>query len=117
MSVSEYKKILDSIEATFKEYGVNSDWYPRNAEEVKEMVEEAEKHDIELIVRRAQHIGTDRLRQVIEKFQDYLLEQNVSLLDNTRIEDILVRDGKCVGVVDKDGDELHCDKVLLAPGG
>jgi uncharacterized FAD-dependent dehydrogenase len=116
ISVSEYKKILDSIEATFKEYGVNSDWYPRNAEEVKEMVEEAEKHDIELIVRRAQHIGTDRLRQVIEKFQDYLLDQNVDLLDNTQIKDILLRDGKCVGVVDKEGSEYLSEKVLLAPG-
>jgi uncharacterized FAD-dependent dehydrogenase len=116
ISETEYMKILDSIEDTFKTYGVNSDWYPRNAEEVKEMVEEAEKHDIELIVRRAQHIGTDRLRQVIKKFQDHLLDQNIDLLDNTRIEDILVRDGMCVGVVDQEGREFLSDKVLLAPG-
>jgi uncharacterized FAD-dependent dehydrogenase len=116
ISETEYRKILDLIEAIFKQYGVDSDWYPRNAEEVKEMVEEAEKHDIELIVRRAQHIGTDRLRQVIEKFQDYLLGMKVDLLDNTRIDDILVSDGLCVGVVDKDGNEFFGKKVLLAPG-
>ena len=80
------------------------------------MVEEAQKHDIELIVRRAQHIGTDRLRKVIQKFQDYLLEMKVDLLDNTRIEDILVNADKCEGVVDSKGNECLADKVLLAPG-
>ena len=64
----EYVDILHSIEARFKKYGVDSDYYPRNAEEVEEMVEEAEKHDIELIVRRAQHVGTDLLRVVIKRF-------------------------------------------------
>ncbi|MCK5647183.1 MAG: FAD-binding protein [Anaerolineales bacterium] len=116
ISENEYRKILDSIEALFKQYGVDSDWYPRNPDEVIEMVEEAQKHDIELIVRRAQHIGTDRLRKVIQKFQDYLLEMKVDLLDNTRIEDILVSADKCEGVVDSKGNEYLADKVLLAPG-
>lgn len=116
ISENGYRKILDSIEAIFKQYGVDSDWYPRNPDEVKEMVEEAQKHDIELIVRRAQHIGTDRLRKVIQKFQDYLLEIKVDLLDNTRIEDILVSQDKCEGVVDSKGNEYLADKVLLAPG-
>lgn len=115
-SVNEYRKILDSIEAIFKQYGVDSDWYPRNAEEVKKMVEEAEKHDIELIVRRAQHVGTDRLRKVIKKFQDYLLEMNIDLFDKTRIEDVLVSNNKCVGVIDSEGTKFYGNKVLLAPG-
>jgi len=116
ISENGYRKILDSIEATFKQYGVESDWYPRNPDEVIEMVEEAQKHDIELIVRRAQHIGTDRLRGVIQKFQDYLLEMKVDLLDNTRIVDVLVRNNECEGVVDAEGNEYLADKVLLAPG-
>ena len=91
----DYREILNSIESRFREYGVDSDYYPRNADEVKEMVEEAEKHDIELIVRRAQHIGTDSLRIVIRKFQDYFLEHDVDLLDCTKIEDVLVKEGKC----------------------
>jgi uncharacterized FAD-dependent dehydrogenase len=116
VSERAYVDILNTIEARFKEYGVNSDYYPKNAEEVKEMVEEAEKHDIELIVRRAQHVGTDSLRIVIKKFQDYFLGSGIDLLDGTRIEDILVREGKCVGVVDVKGNAYMAKKVLLAPG-
>ena len=116
VSEREYVEILNSIEARFKKYGVDSDYYPRNAEEVKEMVEEAEKHDIELIVRRAQHVGTDSLRKVIKKFQDYFLENGVDLLDGTKIEDILIEEGQCVGVIDVKGDTYRANEVLLAPG-
>ncbi len=41
VSEEQYVDILDTIEARFKEFGVDSDYYPKNAEEVKEMVEEA----------------------------------------------------------------------------
>jgi uncharacterized FAD-dependent dehydrogenase len=111
-----YVDILNSIEARFKEYGVDSEYYPRNAEEVKDMVEEAEKHDIELIVRRAQHVGTDSLRIVIKKFQDHFLEKGIDLIDRTQVEDVLVQDGECVGVVDVDGNSYMAKNVLLAPG-
>lgn len=116
ISESEYVKILDSIEATFKLFGVDSDWYPRNKDEVKEMVEEAEQHDIELIVRRAQHIGTDKLRKVIKKFENQLLERNVNLIDNTRIEDVLIEGENCIGVIDSNGNKYFAKRVLLAPG-
>jgi uncharacterized FAD-dependent dehydrogenase len=111
-----YVDILNSIEARFASYGVDSDYYPKNAEEVKEMVEEAEKHDIELIVRRAQHVGTDLLRVVIKRFQDDFIENGIDLLDGTKIEDILVQGGQCVGVVDDQGNTYRAKKVLLAPG-
>jgi uncharacterized FAD-dependent dehydrogenase len=112
----EYVDILHSIEARFKKYGVDSDYYPKNAEEVEEMVEEAEKHDIELIVRRAQHVGTDLLRVVIRRFQDYFIESGLDLLDGIRVEDVLVREDQCVGVVDVKGRTYEAKKVLLAPG-
>ena len=112
----EYVDILDAIEARFKDFGVDSDYYPKNDEEVKEMVEEAEKHDIELIVRRAQHVGTDLLRKVIKKFQDHFIASGVELLDSTRIEDIQLERGQCVGVVDAAGNTYLAEKVLLAPG-
>ena len=112
---NEYVDILNSIDARFVEYGVDSDYYPKNAEEVKEMVEEAEKHDVELIVRRAQHVGTDSLRIVIQKFQEYFLEKGVDLLDATKIEDILIKEGECIGVIDTEGTTYLAKKVLLAP--
>jgi uncharacterized FAD-dependent dehydrogenase len=113
---AKYQKILDKVESVFKEYGVNSEFYPRNKSEVKKFVTEAEKHNIELIVRRAQHVGTDKLRGVIKKFQEFLLKKSVKFIGKTRIEDIIIKNCKCVGVIDRRGNKYLSKKILLAPG-
>jgi uncharacterized FAD-dependent dehydrogenase len=111
-----YTEILSVVEDRFLASGVDAEYFPRNPEEVQAMVEEAERHDIELIVRRAQHVGTDKLREVIALFQEELLSKGVSLLDNTKIDDILVTDRTVEGVVDATGERFYASKVLLAPG-
>jgi uncharacterized FAD-dependent dehydrogenase len=116
ISEGGYIQILSSIDDRFREYGVEARYYPRNPDQVQVMVEEAERCDIELIVRRAQHVGTDKLREVLQRFQHDLLQRGVDLLDRTKIEDILVRDGVCAGAVDAAGKHFYGKKVLLAPG-
>lgn len=116
ISEKRYVRILTQIENTFKEFGVDSDYYPKNKEKVEEMVEEAEKHNIELIVRRTQHVGTDKLRRVIKKFQEFLLKNKVDLIDETKIEDVLLKNGRCIGVIDFKGKKYLAKKTLLAPG-
>ena len=69
----DYQKILDEVEKIFADFGVDSEYFPKNAEEVEEMVAEAERNDVELVVRKAQHVGTDKLKEVVAKFQKYLL--------------------------------------------
>jgi uncharacterized FAD-dependent dehydrogenase len=116
ISEEGYIELLNSIEERFSNFGVDAENYPRNAEEVQLMVEEAERCDIELIVRRAQHVGTDRLRQVLQRFEDDLLERGVGLFDNKKIDDILLANRNCIGVIDVEGKTHYGRKTLLAPG-
>lgn len=116
ISESNYQKILDQIDKTFTDFGVNADYYPKNEKEVEEMVDEAERHNIELVVRRAQHVGTDKLREVIKKFQEFILDKEINFLDGTRVDDILVKNGKCIGVIDNKGRKYYGKKILLSPG-
>ena len=116
ISESNYQKILDQIEASFVGFGVKADFYPKNKAEVGTMTEEAEKHNIELIVRRAQHVGTDKLRNVIGKIEEHLISKGINLLDNVKIKDIIVKNNKCVGVIDEKGNKYMAKKILLAPG-
>lgn len=112
----DYQKILDEVEKIFADFGVDSEYYPKNAEEVEEMVAEAERNDVELVVRRAQHVGTDKLKEVVAKFQKYLLDRGVSLFDKTEIVDLIIKKGEAKGVVDKKGNKYLGEKVLLVPG-
>jgi uncharacterized FAD-dependent dehydrogenase len=114
--VDEYQKILDSIDQTFSDFGVKGEEYPKNKKEVQEMVEEAERKGLELIVRRTKHVGTNKLREVILKIQKYLENHKVTILMKTKVADILEEHGKGVGVVDDKGNKYLAPKILMSVG-
>ena len=116
ITADEYQKILDYIDGIFTDFGVGGEEYPKNTDEVQVMVEEAERKGMELVVRRAKHVGTNNLRKVISKIQKKLEEKKVVLLTETKIVDILEKDGKAVGVRDDKGNRLLAPKILMSPG-
>ena len=58
----DYQVILNEVDETFMSFGVDSEEYPKNRYDVEMMIDEAQKHDIELIVRRMKHVGSDKLK-------------------------------------------------------
>lgn len=116
ISQPEYQKILDYVDEIFTDFGVDAEYYPKENKEYDKLIEEATKNDVELIVRKARHVGTDKLTMVIAKMEKYLLKKRVEILDNTEVTDILLKDKKINGVVIKDGKEIKSSIVLLAPG-
>lgn len=111
----DYEKILLQIDKIFMDFGVDAEEYPKNKEEVNRLVEEAQIHDIELIVRRAKHVGTDKLKQVIYKFQNFLEKNGIVFLDLTEVTDLIIENNLLVGVKTNRSD-YFAKKVLLAPG-
>lgn len=112
---ADYQTILTEIEKTFKGYGVDSKIYP-SSKEVFDLIEETEKKDVELVVRRSQHVGTDKLKQVVKKMQKAIETGGISLITDTRIEKLLIHNGICVGVESDNGIKYFGDKILLSPG-
>jgi len=112
----EYQKILDYVDSIFNDFGVDSEYYPKETEEFTKLIEEAQLHDIELVTRKARHVGTDKLKTFIQKVQDNLLANGVEILEETKIEDILVKGSKVEGVICSDGKKIFGKQVLLAPG-
>lgn len=116
ISKFEYQEILDYIDNTFNEFGIDSEYFPKETEEFKKLVEEAHINDIDLVTRKARHVGTDKLKAFVERFEEYLLEKGVEILDKTKVTDILVKDGRVIGVICSDDTKIKGKKVLLAPG-
>jgi len=116
ITAKKYQKTLDEIEKIFADYGVDSEFYPKNGKITQELKEEAEREDIELVVRRSQHVGSDKLKKIMVKFQKYLLKKGITFKDKTKIKDLLMEDGRCMGVIDKNGNKYFGKKILLAPG-
>ena len=116
ISKSKYQKILDYVDETFTNFGVTSPYYPKQTKELDELIKEATINDVELVVRKARHVGTDGLKEVILKMEKYLLEKGIEILEKTEVTDIVVKNGKVTGVKTKKGEIYHSDIVLLAPG-
>ena len=112
---NKYQKILDYVDEILTEFGVDSEYYPKETEELKELVLESKRNDVELVLRKARHVGTDKLRDVMQKLQDFLLENKVEILDCTKVTDLIVQKDIIKGVKTDKGD-IFAKKVLLAPG-
>ncbi|MBS3817718.1 MAG: NAD(P)/FAD-dependent oxidoreductase [Candidatus Thermoplasmatota archaeon] len=62
------------------------------------------------------HIGSDKAPAVIKSFKKELEERGVEFKVETEVEDLLIEDGKCVGVVTSEGEKIEAEKTVLAPG-
>ncbi len=61
------------------------------------------------------HIGSDNLRSVIQKMRTYVLENGGEVRFSSRLDDVVLRDGKLVGV-GVNGDREDADALVLAIG-
>ena len=62
------------------------------------------------------HIGTDRLRNVVNSIRRCLIEQGFSIRFGCRMSDMIIRDGKIISLIVNDSEELPCDHLVLASG-
>ncbi|WP_300383326.1 NAD(P)/FAD-dependent oxidoreductase [Clostridium sp.] len=60
---------------------------------------------------------SDRAEEVIEVLKRDLLKNEVRTFYNTKIEDLIVEDGKINGVITDKGEKILGDKVIIATGG
>ena len=115
-TIQEYQEYLDYIEKLFIDFGVPQEYYPKDIEKTKEIVDLAQKNNIKLFIRKTIHVGTDKLPAVIQKIENHLKENNIELLPNTEVVDLLVKDNVIYGVKLIDGTELNAKYVVCAPG-
>lgn len=62
------------------------------------------------------HVGSDRIRRVIPKLRQYLLENHCEIHFNTKIEKILTESNQVIGVETEQGQRFDGNHVILATG-
>lgn len=62
------------------------------------------------------HVGSDKIRRVIPKVREFLLENGCEIHFDTKMEKLLVENNKVKGIETKDGRKFHSDHVILATG-
>lgn len=116
IDIKDYQVILDYVDEILTDLGVDSEYFPKDTVEVRKLIEEAQKNDIDLVPRRIRHVGTDKLKEVMHRFELQLEKEGVEILPNTEISDLIIENDKCIGVKTIDDKEIFSSKILLAPG-
>ncbi len=62
------------------------------------------------------HLGSNKIRQLIGKITGYLSEKGHTFHYNSRVEKILVKEGKAIGVELSTGEQFFSDHIILAAG-
>jgi len=119
MNEEEAYAIIDDTERIFNKFGMDSEVYPSNMDEAKEIRKKVALTGARLMLIKQKHLGSDKLPMYIETFTEFLKEQGVEVLENAEVIDIISNK--------KDNHEIkynllgkpknvNSKKVIVAPG-
>ncbi len=109
----ELVKYVDDI---FLHYGAPQDVSNPKNSDVEELKRRAASVGARFLDIKQRHIGSDNAPTVIGNFKNDLEARDIKFLLNTRVDDLVVTDGVCQGVVLSDGRSIMSKHTILAPG-
>lgn len=62
------------------------------------------------------HLGSNKIRGIINKLTDYLREKGTEVRYNTRANKLLIENKKIIGVELENGEKIFSDNIILATG-
>ncbi len=113
-----YKSLMDMIEAVdqkFVHFGADPHCYEASSDIARETIRIAAQAGIRVLPARIRHIGTDASREVLNNMYEDL-KPRCDIRMNAEVEDLLVENGRAVGVKFADGSEARAHNVLVVPG-
>ena len=119
MSQSEAYKLIDDTEEIFTKFKMDSEVYPSNMDEAKEIQKEVAKTGARLLIIKQKHLGSDKLPTYIKEFTDYLENKGIEIYENTDVIDIVSKNEHDHEVIAKNKKEeltFNTKNVVVAPG-
>ncbi len=109
-------ELVEYVDRIFIRHGAPEDISISECSEVEELKRRAASVGARFIEIKQRHIGSDNAPAVIDNFKHELDEKGIEFLLNTEVEDLLVENDVCLGVVLSDGKHIRSHYTILAPG-
>lgn len=109
----ELVKYVDDI---FLHYGAPQEASDPKSSDVEELKRRAASVGARFLDIKQRHIGSDNAPTVIGNFKHDLETRGIKFLLNTKVDDLVIKDGVCQGVVLSDGHIIRSKHTILAPG-
>ena len=119
MDLEVANQLIDDTEAIFNEFGMDSKVYPTNMDEALKIQKKVALTGAKLMLIKQKHLGSDKLPMYIQNMTDYLVDNGVTVLENTHVIDIKSTSQNEHTLLCKNNTgeiELTTKKVIVAPG-
>ena len=85
---------------------------------VRLVLEELANHGApdNILVKGKPHIGTDKLIKVLRSIRNEIINLGGTIKFQTRVDDIIQKSGKIIGIITSEGKEIISDNIILAVG-
>ncbi len=111
------RSLIGESDHIYLKFGADTSVYGVDKQEaIREIRKKAINANLKLVECPIRHLGTEEGYKIYEKLQRHLEQQGVDLLFNTMVEDILVEDGRAVGIRTDKGDCFRADEIVSAVG-
>lgn len=112
------EKLLDLIRYVDQinlDHGANVEITDPYTEEVRNIEKRAIAVGLKLLRGKVRHLGTEENLQILKNIYERM-KGKINYLFATRVEEIIVEDNKCKGIILADGRKLEADNVVLGVG-
>lgn len=107
--------LIEYVDQVYRDFGAPDKVYGVADDVLARLKRQAVVADLELIPTRVRHLGTENCKKVLKKIRDYF-ESRLDTEAETTVEEIMVEDGRAVGVKTQAGEVLRASYVIVAPG-
>lgn len=111
---NEVINLIRYIDEVYVRFGGTTETHGTDEEKIKQLTRRAASADLKFIPAEIKHLGTEKCFEILKNMQSYLSER-VELITGCTVREILVSDGKAVGVSTDKGD-FYGKYIMVAPG-
>lgn len=117
LGYEETLKLIRESDDIYLKFGADKSVYGADKQaEIREIRRRAIVADLKLVECPIRHLGTEEGYKIYAKLQQHLLEEGAELVFNTMVEEILMKDGRAVGVKTDKGDTYYAKEIVSAVG-
>lgn len=117
LGYEETQKLISESDKIYLKFGADTSVYGADKQaQIREIRKRAIVANLKLVECPIRHLGTEEGYKIYAKLQQHLMEKGAELLFNTMVEEILLEDGRAVGVRTGKGERFYGKEIVSAVG-
>lgn len=117
LGYDETVRLIKESDDIYLKFGADTSVYGIDKEaQVREIRRKAINANLKLVECPIRHLGTEEGYKIYSKLQAHLQDEGVEMHFNTMVSEIIIEDGKAVGVKTDKGDTFYAREIVSAVG-